>query len=298
MDVSIVIPTYNRQKVLGKVLPALGHQTYPAEKYEIIIVDDGSTDDTEAFVKSLDMPCRLAYRRIERRGPAGARNEGIRMAQGDLIIFIDSDLIVTEDFISSHVKAHKTPRDIVHGPVIHTNDLENATSTKMKITDISRAFFATGNVSIRKDQLMAAGLFDEDFREYGWEDLELGIRLARLKMRKVDCPSCVGYHYKSSLSLDHLPALKQKEIERGHTAVLFLKKWPTLEVRYMVLSTPLFYGLDRLLTLGNWPDWPGTMNLLSRLEKSGHRMTMRFLVRIITNHAYFEGMREAFRAGK
>lgn len=295
MKASVVIPTYNRRKILGKVLSALAAQDYPPQDYEIILVDDGSTDGTEEMIKNFQAPCRLVYHRIPRSGPARARNEGIRLAQGEYIIFIDSDLIVPPHFISSHLAAHTTPRDIVHGPVIHTNDLDNPTQAKMKLTDISRAFFATGNVSLRRDKLLAAGLFDEDFREYGWEDLELGLRLAHLGMRKVDCPRCVGYHYKSRLSLDQLPDLKQKERERGHTAVLFYRKWPTAEVRLMTMLSPFFFGLDRLLTLGGWPEKPGTIRFLAWLEQKNLHLALRFIVRLITHHAYFEGMRESLR---
>ncbi len=75
-----------------------------------------------------------------------------------------------------------------HGPVIHTDNFDDPTSASFKVTDISRAFFATGNASIRKEHLFDAGLFDESFVEYGWEDLELGIRLRRLGLKAVKVP--------------------------------------------------------------------------------------------------------------
>src|SRR5690606_11622902 len=103
---------------------------------------------------------------------------------GELIIFLDSDIVVEEGFIEAHASAHEGLRDrIGHGPVIHTDDLENPTAAKYKLTDVSRAFFATGNASIRREHLLRAGLFDERFREYGWEDLELGLRLKRLGLK-------------------------------------------------------------------------------------------------------------------
>jgi glycosyltransferase involved in cell wall biosynthesis len=300
---SVVIPVYNRKQILKKVLNSLFVQDFPDEQFEIIVIDDGSTDGSGEMVMSMvdSMPehkRHLRYCWQERKGPAVARNQGIRMARGRLVIFIDSDLIVCPEFVRIHVNAHTEDNFIVHGPVIHTTDLDNPTSARYKITDIARAFFATGNVSIKKDALVQAGLFDEDFKEYGWEDLEIGIRLRRLNMVAVRCPEAKGYHYKPKLTLQHLGALKQRERERGHTAILFYRKHPTFKVKMMILLTPAFFILDRILTLGNWPEWKCTGKFLDWLERRGSHMGLRFFVRIITNHAYANGMREVLREEK
>lgn len=289
---SVVIPTYNRRPILEKCLLALDRQTLPHEKYEVILVDDGSTDGTDAMVASLKVRYALHYLRQERRGPAAARNSGIRKASADLIVFIDSDIVVTERFLQAHLEAQRQPMVIGHGPVIHTDNLEDPTSAKYKVTDISRAFFATGNVSIKKAHLFEAGLFDEEFVEYGWEDLELGIRLRRLGLAAVKVPDAKGYHYKRRLALSDLPYWRRRERERGHTAVLFYRKVPTRQVRWMTLITPLAFGLDRLLTLGNWTEREGTLRLLAWIERRGWHLLLRFLVRIITFHEYIEGLRD------
>lgn len=296
---SVIIPTYNRKGILSKVLAGLLNQDLPREQYEIIVIDDGSTDGTGEMVKEMiDSEEYFIYYYQERKGPAGARNQGIRMARGRLIIFIDSDLVVSPEFVRAHINAHTEDKLIVHGPVIHTTDFDNPTSATYKITDIARAFFATGNVSIRKDALVEAGMFDEDFKEYGWEDLEMGIRLRRLDMVAIKCPEAKGWHYKPKLDLRQLDSLKQRERERGHTAILFYRKHPTFKVKMQILLTPVFFALDRILTLGNWPEWKCTKGFLNYLEKKGHHMLLRFFVRIITNHAYANGLREALRKEK
>ncbi|MCL4517127.1 MAG: glycosyltransferase [Firmicutes bacterium] len=294
---SVIIPTFNRRVILEKSLKSLFRQTCPPARYEIIVIDDGSTDQTRQMVEALQPPCRLEYRHQEHAGPASARNAGVSLANADLLIFIDSDIVVAPEFVEEHLEAHQAPGVIAHGPVIHTTDLDHPTDARMKIADISRAFFATGNVSIEKARLLEAGLFDEDFREYGWEDLELGYRLRRLGLKAVPCPGARGYHYKSRLEVRSLPALKQRERERGHTAVILYRKYPTTRTRMMTMITPAFFALDRLLTLGNWPDRPGVMTLLEKLERGGLHLPLRFLVRIITNHAYAEGLKEAMREG-
>jgi len=290
---SVIIPTYNRRAVLQKCLLALAEQTAPPHTYEVVVVDDHSSDDTAAMLDNLEMPYRLVRITMPRRtGPGGARNAGIKAAQAPIIIFLDSDLIPAPTLVASHLAVHEgESRLIGHGPVIHTTDLDHPTATKMKVTDISRAYFATGNVSIRKEHLLAAGLFDEDFVEYGWEDLELGRRLRRLKLKAVPVPEAKGYHYKPALRLFQLPALIERERQRARTAVIYYNKHPEKMVRYSIMLSPFFFWLDRLLHMGNWAEKPGAARLLERLERAGRTGLLRFLVRLITHHAYFEELR-------
>jgi len=289
----VIIPTYNRKPILDKCLRSLSRQTVPADTYEVIVIDDGSSDETRDLLESLTPPFRLIYRYQERRGPATARNHGIHLASADLIVFIDSDIVVNKGFLAAHLEAHATHGIIGHGLVIHTDDLDNPTAASYKVTDMSRAFFATGNVSIRRQHLLNAGLFDEDFVEYGWEDLELGMRLRRLGLRRKTVPGARGYHYKKKLTVDDLPKCCQRERERGHTAVIFYRKEPALRVRMMTELTPVAFWLDRLLTLGHWYDTDWIRRFLRFLENRGHHLALRFIVRIITHHAYIEGLRES-----
>jgi len=87
----------------------------------------------------------------------------------------------------------------------------------------------------------------------------------------------------------------QRERERGHTAVAFYRKVPTMRVRLMTMLFPLTFWLDALLTLGRWPHRPATRRFLERLDQSGHHLALRFFVRLITFHCYVQGMREMLR---
>ena len=106
-------------------------------------------------------------------------------AEGDTIVFIDSDLVVLNDFLQYHADAlskayaQGNERVFTYGRVVNTCNFENPTAEPFKVTDYSRAFFATGNVAIAKRWLLEAGLFDAQFTQYGWEDLELGVRLKK-----------------------------------------------------------------------------------------------------------------------
>jgi len=121
--VSIIIPTYNREKLLKNTLAALFLQDYPKEKYEIIVVDDGGQDGTLEMIKGLEATCNLKYVYWPRNKPyvfgeagnrAGpARNIGVQHSLGGLLIFIDSDVLCAKDFIQKHLIHHKVKEKIV-----------------------------------------------------------------------------------------------------------------------------------------------------------------------------------------
>jgi glycosyltransferase involved in cell wall biosynthesis len=293
IETSIIIPTYNREKLLYKCLNALNNQTYPVNKYEIIIVNDGSTDGTEKKVKQLNLKPGLIYHYQEQTGPARARNWGIKHSNGEFIIFIDDDIIVRPEFIYEHIKIQKKHKKvIVHGPVIYTNNLENPTSEEMKITDYSRAFFATGNVSIRKKYLSQTGLFNESFKEYGWEDLELGYRLQAMKLKAIKAAEAKGFHLKHRFSPEKLPTILEKERTRGRTAIIFCKINSSLPVKLATLNLLPFFWLEKLLTLGNWTEWQVTYNLVKYLHQKGWTMPVNFITGFMKLHAYFNGMKQ------
>jgi len=253
---SVVIPTYNRAPILKKCLKALENQHIPVGSvvsgYEIVLVDDGSTDGTLEWLQSAaDFPHVKSYLQ-DHQGPAAARNLGVKKALGDTIIFIDSDLVVTENFLIAHAKAlteASCDRVFTYGRVINTCNFDLPTSEPYKLTDFSAAYFATGNVAISRHWLDKAGLFDPRFQLYGWEDLELGVRLKQLGLKLIKCPDAVGYHFHPPFALAQIPNLIDKEIQRGRMGVLFYQKHPTWNVRMMIQMTPLHRILWGILSV-------------------------------------------------
>jgi glycosyltransferase involved in cell wall biosynthesis len=252
---SIVIPTYNRLPILQKCLQALEQQTYGGD-YEVVVVDDGSSDRTIEWLNSAQLS---HVRLIEQahKGPAAARNLGVEQAQGDTIIFIDSDLVVTPVFLQAHADGlAQGQRELgsdclfTYGRVINTANFEEPTAEPYKVTDYSAAFFATGNVAIARHWLLAAGLFDAGFSLYGWEDLELGVRLKKLGLKLIKVPEAVGYHWHPAFSLAQIPKLIDQEVQRGQMGVVFYEKHPTFDVRLMIQMTWLHRVLWGVLSLG------------------------------------------------
>ena len=261
MYISVVIPTYNRLPILKKSLAALENQKITAHKidgYEILVVDDGSKDKTLTWLA--ENKAQLPHVKILKQthqGPAAARNLGVTNAIGNIIIFIDSDLVVTKSFLESHADALvrgeqnlQSDRLFTYGAVINTNNFTNPTDEPYKITDFSAAYFATGNVAIARKWLEKAGLFDTGFQLYGWEDLELGVRLKKLDLKLIKCPQAVGYHWHPAFNLEQIPKLIEQEIQRGKMGVVFYQKHPTWEVKMMIQMTILHRILWGLLSLG------------------------------------------------
>ena len=246
MFFSVVVPTYNRQPILEKCLKALERQDLAdgskVTDYEIILVDDGSTDGTLAWLQenAAEFP-HVRSLAQDHQGPAAARNLGVTCSTGDTIIFIDSDLVVTEHFLQAHVDGLMqgqlkwgSDRIFTYGLVINTCNFDNPTAEPYKLTDFSAAYFATGNVAIARHWLEEAGLFDTRFQLYGWEDLELGVRLKQLGLKLIKCPAAVGYHWHPPFALKQIPNLIDKEIQRGRMGVMFYQKHPSWEVRMMI----------------------------------------------------------------
>ncbi len=306
MFISVVIPTYNRQPILEKCLRAMEQQVLPAGSpvagYEIVLVDDGSTDGTVDWIQAsaAEFP-HVRLLQQDHQGPAVARNLGVQQAQGDTIVFIDSDLVVLPDFLDCHGKALEkayaekgSDRVFTYGRVVNTCNFEDPTSEPFKITDYSQAFFATGNVAIARHWLEAAGLFDTQFQLYGWEDLELGVRLKQLGLSLVKVPAAVGYHWHPPFSLAEIPDLINKEIERGRMGVLFYQKHPTWDVRMMIQMTWLHRLLWGGLSLGGTLNEKTMAPLLQWLIDRGRPQLALEIARIFLNWYNVQGVYAAY----
>ena len=307
MFFSVVIPTYNRKPILEKCLRAMEAQMLradgPVEGYEIVVVDDGSTDGTVEWLADnrSEFPHVVLHER-NHEGAAMARNYGVKQAKGDTTIFIDSDLVVLDGFLQHHADALQAFYDenghdkvFTYGRVVNTCNFEDPTSEPFKVTDYSQAFFATGNVAIATHHLLDAGLFDPQFTQYGWEDLELGVRLKNNGLVMVKCPEAVGYHWHPPFSLDDLPRLIDVEKQRARMGVVFYKKHPTLDVRMMIQMTWLHRALWGLLSLGGLLNERTMKPLLQWLIDSGRPQLSLEVARIFLNWYNVNAVYAAYR---
>src|SRR5438034_5872942 len=105
-NISIIVPTYNRRASLERMLHALADQTYPADRFEVLVIDDGSTDGTVDHLGKLTIPYALRVLQQAHGGPAQARNLGVASAAAPLVLFLDDDVVPASDLVATHVATH------------------------------------------------------------------------------------------------------------------------------------------------------------------------------------------------
>ncbi len=191
VSVSICIPTYNRKTYLGQTLESIRAQTY--QDYEIVIVDDGSTDGTEEMISQL--PYKVTYSRQENAGVAAASNRLIDLARGQYIAFVHSDDVLMPDAIERMVRVMKAESEdvIVYGPYLRID--ENGVvcgESKEKLYSgyvtrhlFQRIFVHTSGSMLPKSVLQEVGRYDESL--WVCEDYDLWLRLS-LKYRFLVLP--------------------------------------------------------------------------------------------------------------
>ncbi len=291
----MVVPAYNQPQVLAVCLRCLSRQTFPRDRYEVIVVDDGSSPPLEpvvrAFSESLQVrvlaqPCNL--------GRAAARNRGIAEARGEVVVFLDSDVFVPPEFLDAHAEVHAHhPRAVGRGPLLLTEHLDDPFQKPPYLWDPSPAYLDTANASVRRKHLLEAGGFDEGFREYGWEDFDLGVRLARLGLRRISRRRALAYHYQPLPHPDSLEALFRKEEERARMAVRLLRKHLGWRTRWAVQLTPLHRALASLLALGGRLD---QTHLRSALEAPHLPPARKYLLlRSVLLRHYLETLNREWR---
>ncbi len=193
--VSVVIATYNRQDMLRRLLEQLDAQTIDAARFEAIAVDDGSKEDTRTVLA--DLKTRYAHR-IERQqnsGAAAARQRGVDLALGKIVVFLDDDMQVKPDFLERHLEKHDAPETVVLGRLrpdaklaemplferFYARVMANQNDELAGGKPVRGHNIYTGNVSMPRELFVRAGGFDPVFRAL--EDEELGVRLEKAGAR-------------------------------------------------------------------------------------------------------------------
>lgn len=234
---SVIIPTYNRCALLSRTLPTLFQQTCPAEMYEIIVVVDGSVDGTADVLHRLHPPCKLHIVEQSNRGQAAARNAGLKMAAGELILFLDDDLLCDPKVVIEHMVAHSSGENqVIIGPVYVSPDSHSSLAARRTQLETDSWIdryrqgqlhmpldaFVGANTSVRRETILAVGGFDEKLVG-ALEDVDLGLRLwhAGVQFRFQQDAITHQIYLKSNGDLVHVdgPAY-------GRNQVVFSRKHP------------------------------------------------------------------------
>lgn len=210
---TIIIPTFNRKDILAKVVEGYFVQTALEVIHEMIVVDDGSTDGTEYLVAELTKrsPFPIRYLRQSNKGPAAARNVGIREANTEILLFTDSDVVPDRHLIEQHMKWHRAKPEgnvavlgyVTWPPVPPPTPFMKwygehklfCYNALRHANEISFVYFYTCNLSLKSSFLKLHGQFDEDFKTAAFEDTELGYRLNRAGLRLIYNRDAIAFHH-------------------------------------------------------------------------------------------------------
>jgi len=234
-------------------------------EYEVIVVDDCSADESKGYLQT----AKALYKNIKvifhnkNKGLSAARNTGIRGASGQIVLFIDNDIIVDSNFLEVHKKYHteiyQTKVAVVSnlsfapeyikssnfGRYMNSRYIGNrspAEKKKLDYSNLSPSYFGGGISSVRRDVLLAVGMFDEHIRGYGAEDEQMGFLLSQAGVRIVFAEEARALHY-DFVSLTR-SKLKTIEIYQGGYRQVLQKNpkfFDTTMVRYLL---PMNLGKD------------------------------------------------------
>jgi GT2 family glycosyltransferase len=313
--VSVIIPTYERCASLRRALEALSQQTLAPEAFEVVVAIDGSHDHTEAMVAAFDARHALRALWQPNRGRAAAANAAIRLARGDVLVILDDDMEPAPGCLAAHLRAHRNGgQRCLMGAVPIGVDTQTPVITRyvgakfnehlQKLAEPNHRFvlrdFYSGNMSIRRELLEEVGLFDEAFRIYGNEDLELSLRLRKAGVRLAYSSDALAIqHYSKSFD-----GLARDTFAKGRTAVLLARKHPDAFADLQLANYgrgPRTWRAVRRLLLESSRLFRGTpaaiIALTGLLERVGVRH-FRLYYWLVLDYFYWLGARTELTAGR
>lgn len=263
--ISVVIPTFNRANLLDGALAALAGQTLAKEQFEVVVVDDGSDDETKTVCRRWSRELRLGYFRIANSGIAAAKNLGLFAAEAPLVLFFDDDDLAHRELLAQHLAAHASnPEEQVAilgyttwAPVV-------AVTPVMKyVVDVGQFLFAYRNLqsgqeldyryfwggrsSCKRAFLARHEVFDPRFRTI-IEDVELGWRLRRHGLRVIFHRGAASFMVRP-LTFDQFSARCQRQ---GRALAQFAALHPEAEVQqYCRIPEPI--GCEPRAARHVWP---------------------------------------------
>jgi glycosyltransferase involved in cell wall biosynthesis len=272
LKISVIIPTFNRCNILLQCLKALESQSLSLGNFEVIVVNDGSSDHTLKNLKIYreTTPLNLQIISQKNSGQGVARNKAIKKVNSPITLFIGDDIIINKDFLKEHLKSHKKHPGDNYGvlgfidwhPEINISPLMNWLCTGgaifgkfgghqfafdklkgKKYADYN--YFYTSNISL-KTKLIKKDSFDESFHKYGWEDIELGYRLQKkYNFKLIYNKKAIGLHH-HEISLD---SFKNRMEHIGESIKIIDLKHPELEKTPSYLKRFVFHILSLEITI-------------------------------------------------
>jgi glycosyltransferase involved in cell wall biosynthesis len=246
---TIQLCTYNRAALLERVLDACFEQSTDRNDYEVVLVNDGSKDDTPAVIERAEQraTCRFEVVNQQNSGLAKGRNAGIARASGERIIFIDDDVLPLPNFVEQHLRSHdRSPQAVVRGGAINVESFDDLPPPIWNITNYSGNFFWTTNVSVPLATIREIGGFNTSFSEYGWEDIDVGLRLRSRGVRAVFNKEALVYHYKPRPRSGNVEKMIAQARAQARTAVQLAQIHPQWRTYLATGINPVQRGWAKL----------------------------------------------------
>jgi len=256
-DLSVVIPTRNRASRLSRCLDELKRQTLPSERFEVVIVDNGSTDDSYEAARRMAaaMPFRTSVLVEPRRGPAAARNRGTEWARGQRLLFLGDDILASPQLLAEHLAAAESHRDCAilgftaWAPQLHLTPFMRYVApergpqfryaTIRDPLNCGYQFFYSSNISLER-YWFDLEQFDETFPYACFEDADLGYRLQKRGLRIVLHRPALAWHDHPIRFRDFLHRIRQM----GESNVIFYYKYPELHSDPNIIPSEGYRALD------------------------------------------------------
>jgi peptidoglycan/xylan/chitin deacetylase (PgdA/CDA1 family) len=253
MQVSVILATFNRRRLLERTLPLLLAQDFPSDCYEVIVIVDGSTDGTVEFLRTL--PHRGNLRVIEQhnRGQAAAINAGLRQSRGELVLFLDDDILCPQTLVAEHASAQRFGKAcMVFGPVLVDAEGPDTLAVEWARTFCDDFFqskvheapekgwygcMASANSSLPREVALSVNGLDESFSR--GNDIEFGYRLMKAGYSFVYQPGAVTRQIFQKTRRD----VVQDASGEGKAEVRLSRKFPELR------------ATTRLAVLWSKPKW-------------------------------------------
>jgi len=290
MKFSIIVPTYNRKRMLYGCLKSLVNQDYPKNDYEIIVIDDGSTDGTEQIIKSLIKDYKnLRYFKIDHSGQAAARNIGLRRTKGKFIAFTDDDCVVEKNWLKKIEKVFKgTNTDAVGGSIL--NPTNRYIAWAQYILNFSSWFpkgscrfikdIPTANIAYRKMSIKGLA-FPENLGRGVYEDSLFNHQLRKKRGKILFCPDIKVAHF----TWNHNYGLKKFFWIQKKAAIGFVRGGYEVHGRIGNILRK-WKPLNLFL--------PGLPSVVSRCLKQGYFLRLVFCFPLILIGELYKGVLIAF----
>jgi len=233
---SVIIPTFRQTSLLEQTLTTLSRQSLARDEYELVVVDNNTDPQYSTRVREAAEKFSAVSLHEPKPGAAAARNRGVDHGASEIVVFVDDDIEVREDFLQQHLAIHqRDEKAVVVGRVVEglktagwfgrfLNDCQIINRQPDGATEVDFRQFYGANASVRKRWIVEAGMFDPTFLRR--QDGELAFRLKKMGLNFRSCPSAVAIHHSQFSPEGYLKRAR----DNGYYLAMLWTKHPELKV--------------------------------------------------------------------